>query len=215
MATKRKVKRYDDGGMADDDVSSFAGTPENDSNAGMAEARAASDAADAKAKSKPAIVTKEQLAKSGYTNLRDYMNAQQGLTRRGGAAPERVASAVKDVKADIKAQESANKEASSGKKEMYRGFDGKMHEKSTEPDMASRIGSAIGRGARSAGSAIADYGRSLLKNPDSKEHGTYRDFSGKVQRYAKGGMTASKRADGIAQRGKTRGTMVGMGKGKR
>ena len=36
--------------------------------------------------------------------------------------------------------------------------------------------------------------------------------------YAKGGMTASKRADGIAQRGKTRGTMVmcggGMYKGK-
>ena len=37
--------------------------------------------------------------------------------------------------------------------------------------------------------------------------------------YAKGGMTASSRADGIAQRGKTRGTMVmcggGMAKGKR
>ena len=32
--------------------------------------------------------------------------------------------------------------------------------------------------------------------------------------YAKGGMTASKRADGIAQRGKTRGTMVMCGGGK-
>jgi len=36
--------------------------------------------------------------------------------------------------------------------------------------------------------------------------------------YAKGGMTASKRADGIAQRGKTKGTMVmcggGMARGK-
>ena len=31
--------------------------------------------------------------------------------------------------------------------------------------------------------------------------------------YAKGGMTASKRADGIAQRGKTRGTMVACGGG--
>ena len=30
----------------------------------------------------------------------------------------------------------------------------------------------------------------------------------KVEDYAKGGMTASKRADGIAQRGKTRGRMV-------
>jgi len=32
--------------------------------------------------SKPAIVTKEELAKSGYGNLRDYLNAKQGLTRR-------------------------------------------------------------------------------------------------------------------------------------
>ena len=31
---------------------------------------------------KPAVVTKEQLAKSGYSNLRDYLNAKQGLTRR-------------------------------------------------------------------------------------------------------------------------------------
>ena len=31
---------------------------------------------------KPKIVTKEELARSGYDNLRDYLNAQQGLTRR-------------------------------------------------------------------------------------------------------------------------------------
>jgi hypothetical protein len=30
------------------------------------------------------------------------------------------------------------------------------------------------------------------------------------RKMAKGGMTASKRADGIAQRGKTRGTMIAM-----
>jgi hypothetical protein len=42
---------------------------------------------------------------------------------------------------------------------------------------------------------------------------------GKVKKMASGGMTASKRGDGIAQRGKTRGTMVmcggGMSKGKK
>ena len=37
--------------------------------------------------SKPAIVTKEQLAKSGYSNLRDYLNAQRGLTRRKEKTP--------------------------------------------------------------------------------------------------------------------------------
>jgi hypothetical protein len=31
---------------------------------------------------KAGIVTKEELAKSGYDNLRDYLNAKQGLTRR-------------------------------------------------------------------------------------------------------------------------------------
>ena len=35
----------------------------------------------------------------------------------------------------------------------------------------------------------------------------------KTEKKAKGGMTASKRADGIAQRGKTRGTMVMCGGG--
>ena len=39
------------------------------------------------------------------------------------------------------------------------------------------------------------------------------DTMGNVTGYAKGGMTASKRADGIAQRGKTRGTMVMCGGG--
>lgn len=33
----RKTKRYNDGGMTDEDVSSFAGTPENESTAGMRE----------------------------------------------------------------------------------------------------------------------------------------------------------------------------------
>jgi hypothetical protein len=34
---------------------------------------------------KPSVVTKEQLAKSGFDNLRDYMNAQKGLKRRGSS----------------------------------------------------------------------------------------------------------------------------------
>jgi hypothetical protein len=32
---------------------------------------------------KPKIVTKEQMQKAGFDNLRDYLNAQQGLKRRG------------------------------------------------------------------------------------------------------------------------------------
>lgn len=86
MAT-RKTRKFTEGGMSDEDVKSFAGTPENDSNAGMAEAAAEPKAAPAPAKAKPKIVTKEELAKSGLS-LRDYLNKQQGLTRRGESAPK-------------------------------------------------------------------------------------------------------------------------------
>ena len=43
-------------------------------------------------KTKPSVVTKEQLAKSGFDNLRDYMNAQKGLTRRDGSKTEKTPS---------------------------------------------------------------------------------------------------------------------------
>ena len=76
---------------------------------------------------KPAIVTKEQLAKSGHDNLRDYLNAKQGLTRR--------------------------------------------KEKNPTPKLIDPKNIRIGGGMKS------------------------------------GGMTASSRGDGIAQRGKTRGKM--------
>ena len=43
-------------------------------------------------KTKPSVVTKEQLAKSGFDNLRDYMNAQKGLKRRDGSKTEKAPS---------------------------------------------------------------------------------------------------------------------------
>ena len=91
MAT-RKPRKFTEGGMSEEDVKSFAGTPDNDSNAGMAEAGMMEKEPEENFKSSPKpkakapIVTKEELAKSGLS-LRDYMNKQQGLTRRGGAAP--------------------------------------------------------------------------------------------------------------------------------
>jgi hypothetical protein len=52
---------------------------------------------------KPAVVTKEQLAKSGYDNLRDYLNAKQGSTRRkekdptAGDSPDKAAQEAADA----------------------------------------------------------------------------------------------------------------------
>jgi hypothetical protein len=52
---------------------------------------------------KAGIVTKEELAKSGYDNLRDYLNAKQGLTRRkekdptAGDSPDKAAQQAADA----------------------------------------------------------------------------------------------------------------------
>jgi hypothetical protein len=45
----------------------------------------------AKAASNPAIVTIEQLKASRFDNLRDYLNDQRGLTRRGESSPRKPA----------------------------------------------------------------------------------------------------------------------------
>jgi hypothetical protein len=66
---------------------------------------------------KPKIVTKEELAKSGMS-LRDYMNKQQGLTRKGGdySKPVSIVHAIpKDTKESI-TKESIDSIKASGKK---------------------------------------------------------------------------------------------------
>jgi hypothetical protein len=92
MATSRDFV-YDEQGemLPSDSAAAAARRKELDD-----DARMVSDAKDAAkapvkapvaAKAKPAVVTKEELAKSGLS-LRDYMNKQRGLTRRDGAAPK-------------------------------------------------------------------------------------------------------------------------------
>lgn len=73
------------------------------------------------------------------------------------------------------------------KKEYYRDLSGKSREKEAGPK-GPDIGGAISRGVSNFFGSIRERGKQ--SNPDA---------------YAKGGMTASKRADGIASRGKTRG----------
>lgn len=100
-----KVKRYN--GMTDSDVSSFAGTSENESNAGMAPEAAMMEKEPEEnfkptPKAKAPIVTKEELAKSGLT-LREYMNQKQGLKPRGEKAAASTAKAEPETKTETKA----------------------------------------------------------------------------------------------------------------
>jgi len=50
--------------------------------------------------SKPAIVTKEQMAKEGFDNLRDYLNAKQGLKRRKEKEPKLID--AKNIRSEVR-----------------------------------------------------------------------------------------------------------------
>jgi hypothetical protein len=122
------------------------------------------------------IVTKEELEKSGMS-LRDFLNKERGLTRRG------------ESKTSTKAE-----------------LGPEMGEKMT-PDESKAAASNFGYPKGSA----------RLNSEENKDTSdmTYR-HGGAVKKmnmggmgYAKGG-SASSRADGIATKGKTKGTMIGM-----
>ena len=93
-------------------------------------------------------------------------------------------------------------ETSSKPTESYRGFVGKMHKKteSSKPDVSG----VIGRGLSSMASSVGNY----FKNFETPAERRSRENK-ESKKMASGGSvsSASKRADGIAQRGKTRGKM--------
>ena len=157
MMNKRKTKRFRVGGMSDEDVASFAGTPENDSNAGMAMKAGMMEEAGMmekepdenfkstpKAKAKAPMVTKEQLAKSGLS-LRDYMNKQQGLSRRGDSAPEKMAAPAK-VEAEVKPKlqyQSLQDRAKSYADERAKSGVGMYGSRKSEPTSSEKIKKAL------------------------------------------------------------------------
>lgn len=83
-ATRARAMRYVSAGAADE-ADEAAGVRETEAEVEPGYSPRATPAA------KPAIVTKEALAKSGLS-LRDYMNRQQGLTRRGSTPAPKVGS---------------------------------------------------------------------------------------------------------------------------
>ena len=114
---------------------------------------------------KKRIVTKEEMKKEGYDNLRDYLNFKQGKVRR------------KDKNTDI-----ITKGAT------------KLYEERMGPDTAvlDRGAAAVKRGGGK------DYG---VSTPDDIDQPINMKKGGSVS-------SASKRADGIAKKGKTKGRMV-------
>jgi hypothetical protein len=95
------------------------------------------------------------------------------------------------------------------KRETYKGLDGKIHYKEPSGPSASQMASdAISSGAKKVGSGIADY-VSNFETPAERRSRLSKQPAGMKRggtvKMASGGMTASRRADGIATKGKTRG----------
>ena len=177
MATK-KVKRYDEGGEIDgpDTETSpvYRGSVQGEDLPPM-------DDEPVKAKPKAKVVTKEELAKSGLS-LRDYMNKQQGLTRRDGTKPSRGSAGAKGPTA--------------AELDAYTARPKKLLAPETAP--AKKM-TAPKRGAASVEDTTPR--RSITKiNPDDLK-GRMKGMGG-TSGFAKGGSI-----DGCAQRGKTRGRM--------
>jgi len=125
--------------------------------------------ADPGAKKAP-IVTKKMLADSGFDNLRDYMNEQRGLTRRGMSKAE------------------AEKQLGLGKK--------------PSADAVAKAKARLGVDASERTPRRTPEPLTSTRRPGTNVN--YENADATSETFKKGGMTASKRADGCAVRGKTR-----------
>jgi len=194
----RRTKRYEFGG----DVESDYGPSTGRGAAGTSETMEAPTSAPAK----PKMVTKEELAASGMS-LRDYMNKQQGLTRRGESAP---VSAPKMEEVEKPTNKAANTLSAEEYKAATAPKSAKAKMAERDAEMAARRERTMGA-LKSAGSFLADLPSKAIENYKS----TVPRYN-KEKKMAYGGKvsSASSRGDGIASKGKTRGKMIMCGGGK-
>lgn len=211
---KNKVKRYSAGNYVTSE----------DSNSGMEEAYNDAQAESRGAEilkgmrdeaAKPKIVTKEELAKSGMS-LRDYMNKQQGLTRRGESTKSDTAAIIArgqaNNDADRKATEAA--EAAEAASAPTTSAPARVIAAPAAKSLKDKVTREAINSIKSSGRKYPDM--SALQAPAKRAGMTAMgrksdsrfDLNSDVG-YKKGGSvsSASRRADGIAQRGKTRGKM--------
>jgi hypothetical protein len=156
---------------------------------------------------KTPMVTKEQLAASGLS-LRDYLNKQQGLTRRGESSAMARMPTRPGQEAPMYSNEGRNKKVLPSGAVNFKDKDKKEYMARSLVDQ--------GRDVDLYGGTIDDIKNAFKKDPNKKSFFTANDErianlkkGGTVKKMASGGSvsSASKRADGIAQRGKTKGKM--------
>lgn len=164
---------------------------------------------------KAPIVSKEELEDSGFTTLRDYLNNKRGLTRKGPMSVTRADPVTRDSEARNSRGRPAEQDMSD-RDELGK----QMSESGTDMAMAQRDPEATAKFLRSneAGNGRGSYyksdGRAVIQKQNEDANEMQREArrgmkkGGAVKKMASGGaVSASRRADGIAQRGKTRGKM--------
>ena len=181
---KRKTKRYEEGGDIDEMEAANERTdrmlmPNERGAAGTSETMYPSE------KPKAKMVTKEELAKSGMS-LRDYLNKQQGLTRKGGSSTPETGDESSRL-AGRYAKPALRQETMRERAEAYNAKRFAQQAEDAAKDMAPRGQSRILTGIRKNAGGNVGMGAGMKSG-------------GSVS-------SASKRADGIAMRGKTRGKM--------
>ena len=191
--SKHKVKRYagEDESMVEDDSGFSASQINAAAEEGAKDEKAMSSGPKTMSVAQPKakVVTKEELAKSGLS-LRDYMNKQQGLTRRKDASPMSAGPARPISKTPSTFPVSMKDRA-----ESY----GKKRAAARAADTADDAAKA---------STAAETARLRQRNmPASKVNASKMNPNTLLPKRMASGGSVSSRADGIAQRGKTRGTM--------
>ena len=189
MKKPMKFKRYDEGG----DVMEAANASAESQDIAKSMGAGPKNMEAPKASPKPRIVSKKELEDSGMS-LRDYLNKQQGLTRRKEKDP------TAGDSPDKAAQEAADAIDPGRDMRTPRRYNSIMERPQAERDSMVKLG---------------------LQRQEAER--AMKDFKAKkAQGYASGGSvgSASRRADGIATKGKTKGTMIamcggGMYKGKK
>ena len=157
------------------------------------------EAPKAAAKKAP-IVTKEQMRKAGFDNLRDYLNAQRGLTRRQDkSSPPPTPSLSASKQRDLDMTESRR-----AAQENMRAIREARAARAKPEDAAGRPGPTKAR-AEMESRQKKDIERAADKRfvKDVVRGSEAAATRKKAQTYAKGG-SVSARADGIAKRGKTK-----------
>ena len=153
------------------------------------------------------IVSKKELEDSGFTNLRDYLNDKRGLTRKGSPMAIKRAD---PITADSEARNSRGRPAEKDMSDRD-GLGKQMSESGTDMAMAQRDPEATAKFLRSgeAGNGRGSYYKSDGRAVIQKQNEDANEMQREARRGMKkgGSVSASRRADGIAQRGKTRGKM--------